>query len=359
MNNDDYIFSWAEDEQGKMVYVDDVPRGDNCGCFCPCCHEKLIAKQGKIRNHHFAHKSAKNDELAQHKGKRGANLEMCYQVSVYKLAEQIIKQDKRLRIPSYYGFFKACDVEFQSVDIDSSYQRIDKQPDVIAISTDGKKYLIEFIFKYKVQHKQKIDYNNLNCLQIDLEGQSLEYDKLENFLIYSNEGRDWVNNQDYFNEVKSRCREKGKPIKFVTKDDCAKCEIKQTCCAAKYKKTLETIVIENNGIKYKLCQQKEFKEIIDQLEKSKGGRGIVNKGDGYEVAARVKPTEVYESELRDDLVLTKPDMNAFARSCFSCIHHEKKGERAFCDCYDDNSKRGFVNPQYANMCKEYCVGINH
>lgn len=35
------VFSWAEDAQGKMVHVDDVPRGLACGCVSPRCHERI------------------------------------------------------------------------------------------------------------------------------------------------------------------------------------------------------------------------------------------------------------------------------------------------------------------------------
>ena len=49
------IFSWAEDANGRMVHVDDVPNGLNCGCSCPCCHERLQARHGEVRAHGFAH----------------------------------------------------------------------------------------------------------------------------------------------------------------------------------------------------------------------------------------------------------------------------------------------------------------
>ena len=48
--------------------------------------------------------------------------------------------------------------------IGGHYQREDMQPDVIATTKDNQQYIIEFTFDYKVQHKQAIDYNNLNCL---------------------------------------------------------------------------------------------------------------------------------------------------------------------------------------------------
>ena len=73
-------FSWAEDKRGKMVYVDDVPRGVACNCICPYCRENLIARHGAERAHGFAHASKE----------RGANLKICLKVIVFKLAEQII-----------------------------------------------------------------------------------------------------------------------------------------------------------------------------------------------------------------------------------------------------------------------------
>lgn len=73
--NIDFVFSWAENEQGKMVHVDNVPRGIQCGCKCPYCHERLLARHGEVRQHGFAH----------HSDTRGANLKICYVVTMYKI----------------------------------------------------------------------------------------------------------------------------------------------------------------------------------------------------------------------------------------------------------------------------------
>ena len=104
-------------------------------------------------------------------------------VILYKLAEQIIQTKKRIHAPSYYGIYKEEDIEFVDVKIDSRFEREDKQPDVIATTHDNKQYLIEFVFNYKVQHKQDIDYHNLTCLEVDLSNQTLE--TLEQFLLSS------------------------------------------------------------------------------------------------------------------------------------------------------------------------------
>jgi hypothetical protein len=40
---------------GRLVHVDDAPRGGNCGLACPTCNGDLVAKKGEIRSWHFAH----------------------------------------------------------------------------------------------------------------------------------------------------------------------------------------------------------------------------------------------------------------------------------------------------------------
>ena len=53
-----YRLTYALNETGQLVNVDDVLVGKKCGCFCPACKEPLTAKnQGKKRMHHFAHQS--------------------------------------------------------------------------------------------------------------------------------------------------------------------------------------------------------------------------------------------------------------------------------------------------------------
>ena len=129
LNN--YVFSWAENSEGEMVHVDSVPRGLQCDCVCPYCHERLMARHGDQREHGFAH----------HSDNRGANLNICYMVILYKLAEQIVKTRKRIHAPSYYGIFPEKDLEFETINcymchLKNYYQRFNMVSSVM-IKTYG------------------------------------------------------------------------------------------------------------------------------------------------------------------------------------------------------------------------------
>ncbi len=64
-NHSAYRLTYALNQTGQLVSVDNVPVGNNCGCFCPACKEPLIAKnQGAKRKHHFAHRSGTECEYA-------------------------------------------------------------------------------------------------------------------------------------------------------------------------------------------------------------------------------------------------------------------------------------------------------
>lgn len=66
---------------GKLVNIDEVENGSACQCFCPACHEPLIAKNnGEIREHHFAHKS-------------GTECEHAYESMLHLYAKEAIQQE--------------------------------------------------------------------------------------------------------------------------------------------------------------------------------------------------------------------------------------------------------------------------
>lgn len=327
-----FVFSWAE-KDGRMVHIDSVPRGLNCGCVCPYCHEKLLARHGDIREHGFAH----------HSDNREANLEICYMVSLYKLAEQIVQTNKRIHVPSYYGIYDETDIKFIDVKVDSRFKREDKQPDIIAVTNDQKQYLIEFIFKYKVQHRQTVDYKNLSCLEIDLSNQ--DFDSLENFLLSSKDERRWINNDIYFHCIENKYKKEGKTVKVVSENDhCSQCELKHSCCAVMTPHVeYAPLSIENNGQKYRICDIGQYEKAIETLR-----RQYPQEKQYY----KQSPGETKNC-------LSKTERSVSERSCFNCksnIEYKNKGDGwAHCGLTLSSKlpKDGKVPPDYAKKCNRF------
>ncbi|MCG6489980.1 hypothetical protein K6U37_13580 [Vibrio parahaemolyticus] len=50
------IFEYAIcGKTNKLIHIDDVLGGLKCNCVCPGCGDQMVARKGKIKEHHFAH----------------------------------------------------------------------------------------------------------------------------------------------------------------------------------------------------------------------------------------------------------------------------------------------------------------
>jgi competence CoiA-like predicted nuclease len=74
---------------GKMYEPHQISKGLICGCICPECKGKLIAKHGNKVIKHFAHHSWQNCTG----GRESA---------IHKTAKQILMNHKKLLVPSIY-----------------------------------------------------------------------------------------------------------------------------------------------------------------------------------------------------------------------------------------------------------------
>ena len=82
---------FAVDATGAWRDVSEVPRGKACGCFCAECRTPLIARQGEVNVHHFAHQDRRECRQA-------------LEASLFGMAVEILKQPgARLRLPPYYS----------------------------------------------------------------------------------------------------------------------------------------------------------------------------------------------------------------------------------------------------------------
>ena len=339
----EYIFSWAQNEHGELIHIDNVPNGKNCKCICPHCKEELIARHGDIRQHGFAH----------HSKKRGANLKICYMVTLYKLAEQIILSQKKIFAPSYYGIYKEKVIEFTDVKIDSRYERNDKQPDVIATTKNNQEFLIEFIFQEKVQHLIDLNYHNLSCIEIDLSNQPME--NLSDFLLKSDKDRRWINNENYFNGIEEKYTKANKPISIKNESDCNLCKIRHRCCAVKVPKSDDHLIIRHNGQSFRLCKTNDFnklseykntQQLIPEDDKTKMVTTLNRQKQSIYTKDRKRLLEIYNQK-RAQFSSQKP-IKQQNNSCSNCKKQNYCFTRERYNFYNTNS-----NYFFANQCHEY------
>jgi hypothetical protein len=70
---------FALDANGNLCEVDEVARGKACGCVCVDCRGALVARQGEVRVHHFAHDDRRECRRA-------------LDASLFKMAMQLLQE---------------------------------------------------------------------------------------------------------------------------------------------------------------------------------------------------------------------------------------------------------------------------
>lgn len=86
MEKSTLLQSFAVNNAGGIVSIHDVPKGKACNCCCPECGEIVIARQGDVRQWHFAHAS-------------GADCGGTGEGALHQAAKQILLDEKWVTLP--------------------------------------------------------------------------------------------------------------------------------------------------------------------------------------------------------------------------------------------------------------------
>lgn len=195
------LCKYALNYNNQLVYIDECANGIVCNCVCPCCGEKMIARNGgKIREHHFAHAS-------------GVDCKGYRETILHILSKQIIQENKKLKIPKYIdanvgkcflknenGWYeKNFDLneqilEFESVEVEERNDINSLQPDIVGITKDGLRLWIEIFVTHKCSEEKitVIKEHGINCIEIKIPNEINTKEQLCAFLLFHNGG--------YFNE---------------------------------------------------------------------------------------------------------------------------------------------------------------
>ena len=124
-------------KNGEPIHVDQVLRGLKCDCVCPYCGEQLVAKQGNILSHHFAHVSEKECSYS-------------VQTAIHYEAKKFLSMAKTIKLPPvYYSLDEKRtpiqirpeqQIVFDNVELEKKQDNI--IPDIVGYY-NGKKIFIE------------------------------------------------------------------------------------------------------------------------------------------------------------------------------------------------------------------------
>lgn len=182
------MLAYAQTADGMIIHIDKYEAGL---VSCPECDEFLVAKKGKIRRHHFAHKSNSECKSAP-------------ETALHKAAKQILMQEKALRLPSFetivegklrkltterprYEFYK-CKIE---------EKRSDVRSDAVLTDKNERDLLVEIFVTHRVDESKltKLREQGESAIEIDLSGIDRAVNESElRDLVVSSASRTWLFN---------------------------------------------------------------------------------------------------------------------------------------------------------------------
>ncbi|MEJ8855926.1 competence protein CoiA family protein [Variovorax robiniae] len=157
---------FAVHSSDRFVHVTEVERGLACDCRCAVCGEQVIARQGDVREHHFAHSS---------------NAQPCassYESDLHRFAKRVIVEAGGLVVPVNaaaalalgLGDDKGPRILLACTSIEEEVVVGDRRPDLLAATTAGISVAIEVAYTSFCDSQKRQDYGDLrlSALEIDL-----------------------------------------------------------------------------------------------------------------------------------------------------------------------------------------------
>ena len=184
--------TWAVAANGEPAHISEVENGLKCACACPVCDGALVARQGKIREHHFAHAS-------------GEECRHAAETALHLAAKDMLAKRKEIVLPEVEVHLPEASrrtviapqrrYPIKSVKVERKTGTI--VPDVI-VEVSGRQLLVEVTVTHGVDDAKlvKIRELGLSCLEIDLSDapRDLGREELEKMVVDGNAQKRWLHN---------------------------------------------------------------------------------------------------------------------------------------------------------------------
>jgi len=157
---------FAVHSSNRFVHVTEVERGLACDCRCAVCGEAVIARQGDVRGHHFAHSS------------NGQPCASSYESDLHRFAKRVVIEAHGLVVPVNMAAARALgpgDDEGQRILLacTATGEEVvvgNRRPDLLAATTAGVSVAIEIAYSSFCDFQKRQDYEDMRlpALEIDL-----------------------------------------------------------------------------------------------------------------------------------------------------------------------------------------------
>ena len=175
----------------QLVHISDVERGLACKCTCAYCGQRLIAKKGGTRRHHFSHE----------------NKDGCawgIETTLHRAAKEILENARKLWIPEIIlqredGMVLRAKSRYISLDrvtLEPPLQGF--VPDVV-IEHEGYRLILEIKVTHGVDESKlaKIKSAGISALEIDLSrtDRDVTLTELEPLIVGENRYKYWLHSE--------------------------------------------------------------------------------------------------------------------------------------------------------------------
>lgn len=180
---------YAAAADGRLVYVDHVPRGLACDGRCPKCGERLIARQGIQKVHSFAHES-------------GTECATAPETALHRIAKQLLAEGLQLVLPEWrvvQGFreqvvWKSATHSFDTASLETRVG--DVVPDVVLMK-DDRRLLVEIHVTHECDEAKIAKLRSSGDSAIEIRLSHLPYDAPPDVVrdaVLSTAPRKWLAN---------------------------------------------------------------------------------------------------------------------------------------------------------------------
>jgi competence protein CoiA len=167
---------FAMDHKNRLIHISEAERGLICNCYCMVCNERMVAKKGQEREHHFAHESNKAACIINHE----TLLHQFAKRVIQDALGLVVPQDSNRKITGSLQLSQSNPTWLMLDRVEEEKQLGDIRPDLIGYTLDAQ-VLIEIAYSSFVDNEKlaKLEARNLLALEIDLSAFDPEYFDVE------------------------------------------------------------------------------------------------------------------------------------------------------------------------------------